>query len=30
MKPMALRLPDEVAKRLNRLADKTGRSKTFS
>lgn len=29
MKPVALRLPDEVAERLNRLADRTGRSKTF-
>ncbi len=29
MKPVALRLPDEVAQRLNRLADRTGRSKTF-
>ena len=29
MKPAALRLPDEVAQRLNRLADRTGRSKTF-
>ncbi len=29
MKPVALRLPDEVAQRLNRLAARTGRSKTF-
>ncbi len=29
MKSVALRLPDEVAQRLNRLADRTGRSKTF-
>ena len=29
MKPVALRLPDEVDQRLNRLADRTGRSKTF-
>ena len=29
MKPVALRLPDEIAQRLNRLADRTGRSKTF-
>ena len=29
MKPVALRLPDEVAQRLSRLADRTGRSKTF-
>ena len=29
MKPVALRLPDDVAQRLNRLADRTGRSKTF-
>ncbi len=29
MKPVALRLPDEVAHRLNRLADITRRSKTF-
>lgn len=29
MKPVALRLPDEVAERLNRLADRTGRSRTF-
>ena len=29
MKPVALRLPDEVAHRLTRLADRTGRSKTF-
>ncbi len=29
MKPVALRLPDEVAQRLQRLADRTGRSKTF-
>ena len=29
MKPVALRLPDEVAQRLNQLADRTGRSKTF-
>ena len=25
----SLRLPDEIAQRLNRLADRTGRSKTF-
>ena len=29
MKPVALSLPDEVDQRLNRLADRTGRSKTF-
>ena len=29
MKPVSLRLPDEVSQRLNRLADITGRSKTF-
>lgn len=29
MKPVALRLPDEVAQRLKWLADRTGRSKTF-
>ena len=29
MKSVALRLPDEVAQRLQRLADRTGRSKTF-
>ena len=29
MKPVALRLPDEVDQRLNRLANRTGRSKTF-
>ncbi|MDE0107847.1 MAG: TraY domain-containing protein [Bryobacterales bacterium] len=29
MKPVALRLPDEVSRRLQRLADLTGRSKTF-
>ena len=29
MNPVALRLPDEVSQRLNRLADRTGRSKTF-
>ena len=29
MKSVALRLPDEVAQRLKRLADLTGRSKTF-
>lgn len=29
MKPVALRLPDEVSERLKRLADLTGRSKTF-
>ena len=29
MKPVALRLPDELAQRLSRLADRTGRSKTF-
>ena len=29
MNPEALRLPDEVSQRLQRLADLTGRSKTF-
>lgn len=29
MKPVALRLPDEVSERLTRLAALTGRSKTF-
>ncbi len=29
MTPVALRLPDEIAQRLNQLADRTGRSKTF-
>ena len=29
MKPVALRLRDEVSQRLKRLADLTGRSKTF-
>ena len=29
MTPVALRLPDEVVQRLNRLAVRTGRSKTF-
>ena len=29
MKPVSLRLPNEVTQRLNRLADRTGRSKTF-
>ena len=29
MNPVALRLPDEVSQRLKRLADLTGRSKTF-
>ena len=29
MNPVALRLPDEVSQRLNRLAARTGRSKTF-
>ena len=29
MKPVAFHLPDEVARRLDRLADRTGRSKTF-
>ena len=29
MKPVALRLPDEVSQRLTRLAELTGRSKTF-
>ena len=29
MKPVALSLPDEVDQRLDRLADRTGRSKTF-
>lgn len=28
MKPVSLRLPDEVAQRLQQLADRTGRSKT--
>jgi len=28
MNPVALRLPDDVAQRLKRLADRTGRSKT--
>ena len=29
MKPVVLHLPDELARRLDRLADRTGRSKTF-
>lgn len=29
MKPVALRLPDAVAQRLARLAELTGRTKTF-
>ena len=29
MKIATLRLPDEISQRLNRLADRTGRSKTF-
>ena len=29
MNPVAFRLPDEVSQRLKRLADLTGRSKTF-
>ena len=29
MKIASLRLPDEISQRLNRLADRTGRSKTF-
>lgn len=29
MKSVALRLPDEVAERLDRLADRTGRSRAF-
>ena len=29
MTPVSLRLPDEVSERLQRLADLTGRSKTF-
>ena len=29
MNPVALRLPDDVAQRLKRLADRTGRSQTF-
>ena len=29
MVPVSLRLPDEVSQRLQRLADLTGRSKTF-
>ena len=29
MTPVAVRLPDEIARRLKRLADRTGRSKTF-
>ena len=29
MNPVVLRLPDDVAERLKRLADRTGRSKTF-
>ena len=29
MKSVALRLPDEVSQRLQRLADRTGRSRTF-
>ena len=30
MAPVSLRLPDEVSERLQRLADLTGRSKTFT
>ena len=29
MSPFSLRLPDDVSQRLQRLADLTGRSKTF-
>ena len=29
MAPVSLRLPDEISQRLQRLADLTGRSKTF-
>ena len=29
MKIASLRLPDEIFQRLDRLADRTGRSKTF-
>ena len=29
MNPVVLRLPDDVAQRLKRLADRTGRSQTF-
>ena len=29
MKSVALRLPDEVAERLDRLADRSGRSRAF-
>ena len=29
MKSVALRLPDEISQRLKRLADRTGRSRTF-
>ena len=29
MKTASLRLPDEISQRLDRLADRTGRSKTF-
>ena len=29
MAPVSLRLPDDVSQRLQRLADLTGRSKTF-
>ena len=29
MSAVSLRLPDDVAERLQRLADRTGRSKTF-
>ncbi|MDE2971528.1 MAG: ribbon-helix-helix domain-containing protein [Acidobacteriota bacterium] len=29
MKRVALRLPDDVARRLQRLANRTGRSKAF-
>ena len=29
MKIASLRLPDEISQRLNRLANRTGRSKTF-
>lgn len=29
MAPVSLRLPEDIATRLNRLASRTGRSKTF-
>ncbi len=29
MRAVSLRLPDDIAERLQRLADRTGRSKTF-